>query len=90
MESNKNFVIHQTGASTSIAKSPELGRILLRPEVEAIAAQYGAAVIRFGTESFVDLIPPVPDEDLPKLGEALVDLAKNLDSSEPEPTFTIN
>jgi hypothetical protein len=89
MDNYKIFLIHQQKDSTSVTRSPELGRILFRPEINVIAAQFGSIVLRVGGETVIDIVPPVKDEEIPILGDALVDLAKTLDPSPPEPIYKI-
>ena len=90
MEGQKQFLIGSSSEKTFVAVDSTLGVILRRPEVIEIAASYGSEVRgTFGFTS-IDIIPPIPYEQLDKLGQALVQLALSLDPSDPKPTYEIS
>jgi hypothetical protein len=89
MESDKYFNIHQGQAATTVNTSLPLGLILRRPEVREIVSSFGSSIIGHPDAS-MEIIPPIAQGSLSKLGEELVRLANELDPSKPLPTYHIN
>jgi hypothetical protein len=74
----------------SVVTSPELGRILHRPEIEDIIAGFGSTVKKSPLEVYIEIVPPITKAQLPKLGDALVQLAHSLDPSDPQAEYSID
>jgi hypothetical protein len=88
MYGEKHFIIHQRLKDTTVNRSPDMGMILRRPEIREIVSSFGSSIIGLADAS-IEIVPPIPKKELPKLGEALVELVRTLDTSDPYPTYRI-
>jgi hypothetical protein len=73
----------------SVSVTEPLGRILLHGGVVQIIESYGSKIVKTPNFQAIDIVPPIPADKRDELGEALVDLAKNLDPSDPPPTYEL-
>lgn len=89
MELTKHFIIHQSKDGTHVARSPDLGRILGRPEVAALVTGMGSELRGSAPYSSVEIVPPLPKKRLKALGDALVKITTDLDPTPPEPSYEI-
>jgi hypothetical protein len=90
MMNEKEFVINYLGPSEQfVIASRTLGRVLMRDEIVKIVGEFGSRVKMTPGDVSIDIIPPIPKDRLPELGEALVQLAQKLDPTPPPPTYKI-
>ncbi|MBX4197592.1 hypothetical protein KW801_03510 [Candidatus Saccharibacteria bacterium] len=90
MMNEKEFLIGNAGPNEQyVIVSRALGRILMRDEVAEIIGELGSTARSSPSDVSIEITPPIPEDKLPKLGEALVELASSLDPTPPLPTYKI-
>jgi hypothetical protein len=90
MDYEKKFTIdNRAPGEQRVFVSRPLGRILLRDEINVIAASFGSKAKTYNDVEYIDIVPPIPEERQAEFGKALVELAQQLDPADPPPSYWI-
>lgn len=89
MEIDKVFSIVTERRGAQYVRTQGMGRVMFRPEADAVVASFGSRIRRSAGDTTFDIVPPIEKAKLKNFGGALVKMALDLDPTPPEPTFDI-
>lgn len=88
MAETKEVIIYDANPQT-VRASRNMGMLLLHNQVRDIVEDFGSRVIQDRLSGTIDIVPPLPSEKLPDLGQAIIGFALQFDDTPPPPTYRI-